>query len=123
MPVYEYGCASCQKRRAIFFRSMAAVEADPACPTCGGRGMTKLISRVAVAKSEGTRLDELADGGTFGDLDENDPRSVARWAGKMGSQLGDGMGTDFASVMEEMEAGAGAEAGGGTAEDWSPGGF
>ena len=123
MPVYEYGCPACQKRRSIFFRSMSAVEADPACPTCGDRGMIKLISEVAVAKSESTRLDELADGGTFGDLDENDPRSIARWAGKMGGQLGDEMGADFSSVMEEMEAGGGAEASAGAAEDWSPGGF
>ena len=121
MPVYEYGCPNCQKRRSIFFRSQAAVEPDPACPGCGGRGMTKLISWVAVAKSEGTRLDELADGGTFGDLDEEDPRSVARWAGKLGSKLGDDLGADFSSVIEEMEAGAGAQAGGDTAEDWSPG--
>lgn len=85
--------------------------------------MTKLISRVAVAKSEGTRLDELGDGGAFGDLDENDPRSVARWARKLGSQLGDDMGADLSSVIEEMEADAGAQAGGATAEDWSPQGY
>ncbi|HEV1996799.1 MAG TPA: FmdB family zinc ribbon protein [Candidatus Dormibacteraeota bacterium] len=123
MPVYEYGCPTCRKRRSIFFRTMAAVESDPACPECGRRGMTKLVSRVAVPKSEESRLDELADGGTFGDVDENDPRSVARWAKKMGGQLGDEMGGDFDSLMEEMEAGEGAGGGGGTAEDWSPGKF
>jgi hypothetical protein len=102
---------------------MAAIEADPACPECGAHGMTKLISRVAVARSEDSRLDELADGGTFGDVDENDPRSVARWAKKMGSQLGDEMGGDFDSIMEEMEAGQAAGDHGGAPDDWSPGDF
>ena len=123
MPVYEYGCPNCRKRRSIFFRTMAAVEGDPACPECGKRGMTKLVSRVTVSRSEDSRLDDLADGGTFGDLDENDPRSVARWAKKMGSQLGDESGGDFDSIMEEMEAGQAAGGTGGEADDWSPGGF
>ena len=123
MPVYEYGCPHCRKRRSIFFRTMAAVEVDPSCPECRNRGMTKLVSRVTVARSEESRLDDLADGGTFGDVDENDPRSVARWARKMGGELGDEMGGDFDSLMEEMEAGQAAGNAGGEADDWSPGGF
>jgi putative FmdB family regulatory protein len=124
MPIYEYGCPTCKKRRSIFFRTMGAVEADPACPECGGRGMVKLVSRVAIPKSEDARLDELADASTFGDVDESDPRSVARWAKKMGGQLGDEMGADFDDLMEEMDGGENAGAGDGPApDDWSPGSF
>jgi hypothetical protein len=47
----------------------------------------------------------MADPSSFGDLDENDPRSVARWARKMGSQLGEDLGDDFNEVVEQMEAG------------------
>ena len=120
MPVYEYGCPSCRKKRSIFFRSMAAVESDPACPECGNRGLVKLVSRVSVPKGEDARMDELAYGGTFGDLDENDPNSIARWAGKMAGHLGD-EGGDFGALAEEMEDG-GVDAGPGAVEDWSPAG-
>jgi hypothetical protein len=59
------------------------------------------MSRFARIRSEDDRLDSLADPSSFGDLDENDPKSVARWAKKMGKELGEDMGEDFDQMMEE----------------------
>jgi hypothetical protein len=42
----------------------------------------------------------MADPSTFGDLDENDPKSVARWAKRMGKELGEDVGEDFDEMME-----------------------
>jgi len=92
MPIYEYRCADCGKRPSIFFRSLASVEAAPACPACGGRHLTRLISRTAQVLSEDTRLDRLSDSPDLSDVDENDPKSMARWAKKMGHQVVDEMG-------------------------------
>src|SRR5260370_16205683 len=109
MPIYEYRCADCGKRPAIFFRSFAAVEASPACPHCGGQHLTRLISRTAQVLSEDSRMDRLSDS-DLSDVDENDPRSMARWAKKMGQQMGgDELGEDFDQVVGEME-GAGPDA-------------
>ncbi len=106
MPIYEYRCADCGKRQAIFYRSFAAVEDSPACPECGGRKLTRLISRTAQLLSEDTRLESLADSADMGGVDENDPSSVARWARKMGQQMGeDELGDDFDQAMDEMEQG------------------
>jgi putative FmdB family regulatory protein len=102
MPIYEYRCADCGKRPSIFFRSMAAVEAAPACPQCGGRHLTRLISRTAQVLSEDSRLDRLSES-DLSDVDENDPQSMARWAKKMGQQMGgDELGEDFDQVVDEM---------------------
>jgi len=97
---------------------MASVEADPRCPGCGARGLLKLVSRVSVPRGDDARLDELAYGGSFGDLDESDPGSVARWAGKMAGHLGD-EGGDFQALAEEMEAG-GPGPGSGNPREWHP---
>jgi hypothetical protein len=59
------------------------------------------MSRFARVRSEDARLDSLADPSKFGDLDENDPKSVARWAKKMGGELGEDLGEDFDQMMEE----------------------
>ena len=56
-------------------------------------------------KSEESRLEDLSDPSSFGDIDENDPRSMARWARKMGSELGEDMGDDFKEMVDQMEAG------------------
>ena len=102
MPIYEYRCADCGKRPSIFFKTLTAVEASPACPLCGGRRLTRLISRTAQVLSEDSRLDRMSDS-DLSDVDENDPKSMARWAKTMGQQLGgDEMGEDFDQVVDEM---------------------
>jgi len=62
--------------------------------------MTRLFSRFAVVKSEESRFERMADPSNYGDLDENDPKSVARWAKRMGKDLGEDMGDDFDEMME-----------------------
>jgi hypothetical protein len=59
------------------------------------------MSRFATVKSEEARLESLADSGGLGDLDENDPSSVARFMKKMGRELGDDLGDDFESAVDE----------------------
>ncbi len=104
MPVYEYRCHGCKRRVSVFFRSFNAVS-EPVCPQCGSTQLTKLVSRVAVMKSEETRLDELADPSNLAGLDENDPKSIARWARKMGQEMGEDLGPEYDEMVERMEAG------------------
>jgi putative FmdB family regulatory protein len=106
MPVYEYRCGSCRRRSNKLFRTFAEV-ATPACPYCGAapEQMTKLISRVAVMKSEEARLEQLADPAMFADVDENDPRSVARWARKLGESMGDDLPEDYGEMVDQLESG------------------
>ena len=78
------------------------------CPACGSREVTRLISRVRALRSEESRLDELADPSMWGDLDENDPRSMGRMMRKMANELGDeagDLGPEFEEVVDRLEAG------------------
>lgn len=106
MPIYEYRCGGCRRRASLYYQTFSAAErAEPVCPHCGSSQLRRLVSRVAVLKSEDSRLDDLADPSSFGDIDENDPRSMARWARKMGKELGEDLGDDFDEMVEQMEAG------------------
>lgn len=67
--------------------------------------MQKLVSRVAVMKSEESRLEDLADPSMFADVDENDPRSVAKWARKLGQQMGDDVPEDYGEIVDQLESG------------------
>jgi hypothetical protein len=77
------------------------------------------MSRFSSPKSEDARMDALADASSLGDLDENDPGSVARFMKKMGKEFGDDMGDDFDAAvdeaMAESETGGGDDDGGGIA--------
>jgi putative FmdB family regulatory protein len=126
MPIYEYECGACRRRVSLLVRSLSAA-ASAACPRCGGTGLTRLMSRFSTIKSEDARLESLADSASYGDLDENDPTSVARFMKKMGREFGDDLGDDFDSAMDEAmaegEGGAGVEgAGEGGAESVDTGG-
>jgi len=113
MPIYEYECSDCRRRVSLLIRSISSA-ATPACPRCGGSALTRLMSRFATVKSEDARLESLADSGSFGDVDENDPASVARFMKKMGQEFGDELGDDFESAVDEAmaegETGEGAKA-------------
>jgi putative FmdB family regulatory protein len=106
MPIYDFRCADCGRRSSLLYQTFAAAEsAEPRCEHCGSGAVNRLVSRVAVLKSEESRLDDLADPSAFGDVDENDPRSIARWARKMGDQMGEDMGDDFKEMVDQLEAG------------------
>ena len=62
------------------------------------------MSRFVTVKSEDARLESLADSASLGDLDENDPASVARLMKKMGQEFGDDLGDDFESAVDEAMA-------------------
>ena len=58
------------------------------------------MSRFATIRSEDDRLDSLADPSSLGDLTEDDPKSVARWMKKMGSEMGEDVGDDWDDTVE-----------------------
>lgn len=106
MPIYEYRCGACRRRSSLFYQTFSAAErAEPRCEHCGSADVSRLVSRVAVLKSEESRLDDLSDDAALADVDENDPKSIARWARRMGEQLGEDVGDDFREMVDQLEAG------------------
>ncbi len=104
MPIYEYRCSRCRRRSSLFVRSFAAPE-QIACQHCGNDGATRVFSTFAIVRSEERRLEDLEDKSRFGELDENDPRSVARMMRQMGREIGEDMGPEFDEMVERLEAG------------------
>ena len=101
MPIYEYHCEDCRKQISVFLRSISnppPVE----CRFCHGQRLTRLISRITTPKSEESRLGSLGDPSALGGVDENDPKSMARWMKHMAGEMGEDAGSD---MMDEMEPG------------------
>ena len=109
MPIYEYRCQNCGRRVSVLWHTFAEAERKtPKCPRCGSTNLKRLISRVSVVRSEEARLEAMADPSYWGDVDENDPRSLARFMKKMTAELGEDLGDlgdEFNEVIERLEAG------------------
>jgi putative FmdB family regulatory protein len=122
VPIYEYECHGCRRRVSLLVLAPSRAGA-PQCPRCGSHDLARLMSRFATVKSEDDRLESLADPSHYGDLDENDPRSVARFMKKMGQEMGEDLGDDLDAAMDEaMEESADDTGGAGESEGASGGG-
>jgi putative FmdB family regulatory protein len=106
MPIYEYRCQDCRRRVSILWRTLSEAQSgEPRCPRCGGANLTRLMSRVAVARSEDAHMDDLMDPSSLGGLDENDPKSIARWMRKMSREMGEDTGEELDEVVDRLESG------------------
>jgi putative FmdB family regulatory protein len=106
MPIYEYYCHSCKRKVSLLWRSFADIESRPAvCPRCSGEQLTRVVSRVAVLRSDEGRLDDLSDPEALGGIDENDPKSLARFMRKMATETGEDLGPEFEEMVGRLEAG------------------
>ncbi len=99
MPIYEYLCQECHQRSSILVLSSSQL-GSVRCRHCGGPKIDRLLSRFASPKSEEARLESLTDPTNVGNLDENDPKSVARMMEKMGEEMGE----DTSDIQEAMLA-------------------
>ena len=113
MPIYEYRCRKCNRKSEIItFRVSEDVSAN--CSHCGSLEVERVPSRVRVRMSEETRMERMADPSRFSGLDENDPKSMAKWMKSMSREMGEDLGEDFdvdAMMDEAMAEKEGAEDG------------
>lgn len=100
MPIYEYRCEECG-RISEFLLIRTDEKFSPECKRCKSKKMSRIISKVRVVRSEESRLESLADPSKWGDLDENDPRSVAKMMKRLGKEFGEELGEDADQMVEE----------------------
>jgi len=100
MPIYEYRCKDCGK-----ISEFLLIKTDeafiPQCKRCKSKKMSRILSRVRIIRSEESRMESLADPSKWGDLDEKDPKAMAKFMKRMGKEMGDDMGEDVDQMVDE----------------------
>ena len=77
MPIYEYRCDDCNKRSTYLI--LQSHSATLSCKHCKGKHLERIMSCFAAPKSEEARMEALVDPSNFSNVDENDPKSMARF--------------------------------------------
>ncbi len=102
MPIYEYRCDDCGK-----ISEFLLIKTDenfvPQCKRCKSKKMSRILSKVRMIRSEESRMESLADPSKWGDLDERDPKSMAKWVKRMGNELGEDTGDMDGSLEKAFE--------------------
>jgi putative FmdB family regulatory protein len=104
MPVYQYRCLNCKKRFELFMSYNEYGTRKVQCTHCGSANIERRIGRIRFARSEESRMEDLADPGSLEGL-EDDPRALGRMMRKMSGEMGEELGPEFDEVVNRLEAG------------------
>lgn len=104
MPYYPYRCLDCKKRFEIYMSYSEYGTKSVTCPHCSSANIQRRISRVRIARSEDSRLDDLADMDDFSGL-EDDPRALGKMMRKMSQEMGEEIEPEMDEVISRLEAG------------------
>ena len=104
MPTYQYRCLNCHKRFELFMTYNEYGTRPVSCPHCNSSEVQRRIGRIRVARSEESRLENLADPSNLEGL-EDDPKALGRMMRQMSNEMGEDMGPEFDEVINRLESG------------------
>lgn len=105
MPIYEFRCQECRRPVRLTYSFSEYEEATPTCPHCGSEELQRRIGRVALARSEDSRMDSMLDDSALAGLDEEDPQALGQFMRKMSREMGEDLGEEFEEVVDRLEKG------------------
>lgn len=104
MPNYEYRCLNCRRRFEVFMTYAEYGTRTVTCPHCKSDKVQRKIGRIRVARSDESRLENMADPSSLVGLDD-DPRALGRMMREMSRETGEEMGPEFDEVVHRLESG------------------
>ena len=102
MPIYEYYCSSCNTIYQFLIRGNRKTE-DLHCPKCSKGNLERVMSKFSTTSSKSRSDDEISS--DMADIDENDPRSMARAVRRMADEMGEDLGPELEHALGRLEAG------------------
>lgn len=104
MPNYEYRCLNCNRKFEVYMPYSDYGKREIVCSHCESVEVERKIGRVRFARSEESRLENLADPSNLDGLDD-DPKAMARMMRQMSNEMGEDLGPEFDEVVDRLESG------------------
>ncbi len=104
MPIYEYRCEDCQQLSSVLVYSWSK-EVDRPCKHCSGTNLNRVVSKFTMRRSWGESLNWAPSGETLRDVNEDDPRSLDRFMGRIKQEMGGQVTSDFEEMRREITEG------------------
>ncbi len=102
MPIYEYHCKKCNTIYQFLVNS-SRKEEELECPNCHIKNLERVMSRFSTTSSKNSSNDDdLAD---LANIDENDPKAMARAVRRMADEMGEDLGDEMEHALGRLEAG------------------
>lgn len=104
MPTYDFICLNCHQRFDVFMSYNEYGSKSVTCTHCGSENVRRRLTKVRIAKSEESRMENLMDPSALEGL-ENDPKALGQMMRKMGNEVGEDLPPEFDDVVDRLEAG------------------
>ena len=104
MPIYEYRCEDCQHVNSVLVYSWSQ-DKERTCARCNGVNLNRLVSQFTMRRSWGESLNWAPSGETLRDVNEDDPRSVDQFMGRIKQEMGGQVTSDFEEMRREITQG------------------
>ena len=104
MPTYDFVCLKCQQRFDTFLSYSEYGSKAVLCIHCGSKNVRRRMTRVRIAKSEDSRMENMMDPSALEGL-EDDPKALGQMMKKMGKEMGEDLPPEFSEVTDRLEAG------------------
>lgn len=105
MPTYDFFCNTCRQRFDVFLTFSEYGKKAVHCTHCNSKDVRRRMTKVRIAKSAESRMDDMeGDLSSFAGL-EDDPRALGKMMRKMGSEMGEEMPAEFDEVVDRLESG------------------
>ena len=105
MPTYDFICNDCAQRFDVFLTFSEYGKKTVACVHCNSRNVRRRMTKVRIAKSEGSRMESMADDFSGFEGLEEDPKAMGRMMRKMGKEMGEELPPEFNEVVDRLEKG------------------
>lgn len=105
MPTYDFVCTTCEKRFDAFMTFSEYGNKPVICTHCGSDKVRRRMTKVRIARSDGSRLESMANDFPGMDGLEDDPKALGQMMRKLGSETGENLPPEFDEVVDRLEAG------------------
>ncbi len=104
MPTYDFICLNCNERFDVFLTFSEYGKKAVRCTHCGSARVRRRMTRVRLAKSEESRMENMMDPSALEGM-QDDPHAMGRMMRKMGKEMGEDLPPEFDDVVDRLEAG------------------
>jgi putative FmdB family regulatory protein len=104
MPTYDFLCHNCHRRFEVFMTFEEYGKLKVTCVHCGSTQVRRRMTKVRIARSEESRMENLADESALEGM-EDDPQALGRMMKKMGREMGEDLPPEFDDMADRLEAG------------------
>lgn len=104
MPTYDFICLNCGQKFSLYFSFAEYGKKKPICPFCKSEKTQRRISRIRIAKSGDSALEDIEDDASLDRL-EDDPKAMGKILRRMRSEAGEDAGPEMDEVIGRLESG------------------